>query len=378
MDAQGLLAALAGDYTFRSVALGAGLLGAVNGALGCFAVLRRRSLLGDAVSHAALPGIVLAWLLTGSRATPLLLLGAALAGWAATLAVGGIVRNSRVKEDASLGLVLSVFFGAGLVLLTFVQKMPDASQAGLDRFLFGQAATLVRGDVWTIGAAGGAVLLLVVLFWKEFKVLSFDPDYAASLGLPARGLDLLLTTLLVASISLGLTAVGVVLMSAMVVAPPAAARQWTDRLGVMVALAAAFGALSGVGGALASSAVPRLPAGPSIVVLASGVVFASLLFAPNRGLLWGWARERRNRRRLATDAVLEDLYVLARQHPGEARGHSIRVLRAMSLGHGGADRSLAVLEERGLVRRTEDGGWTLTPEGLAEATRRAVPEGEPR
>lgn len=377
MDAQGFLAALAGDYTFRSVALGAGLLGAVNGALGCFAVLRRRSLLGDAVSHAALPGIVLAWILTGSRATPFLLLGAALAGWAGTLAVGGIVRNSRVKEDASLGLVLSVFFGAGLVLLTFVQRMPDASQAGLDRFLFGQAATLVRGDVWTIGAAGGAVLLLVLLFWKEFKVLSFDPDYAASLGLPARGLELLLTTLLVASIALGLTAVGVVLMSAMVVAPPAAARQWTDRLGVMIALAAAFGALSGVGGALASSAVPRLPAGPAIVVLASGAVLLSLLFAPNRGLLWGWARERRNRRRLATEAVLEDLYILANQHRGEARGHSIRVLRAMSMGHGGADRSLAVLEEQGLVRRTEDGGWTLTPEGLAEATRRAGPEGEP-
>ncbi|HSQ15486.1 MAG TPA: iron chelate uptake ABC transporter family permease subunit, partial [Candidatus Binatia bacterium] len=253
---------LFGNYTLRTVGLGAAFLGIVNGVLGSFAVLRKQSLLGDAISHAALPGIALAFLLTGSKATIVLLLGAAAAGWVGTLLVMNIVKNTRVKYDSALGLVLSVFFGVGLVLLTYIQRMPVASQAGLDTFLFGQAATLLARDVATIGILGSAVLLIVLAVWKEFKLLCFDPDFALSLGFPIRRLDVLLITLLVTSIVIGLQTVGVVLMSAMVVAPAAAARQWTDRLGTMVAISAFFGALAGAGGALVSSLTARLPAGP--------------------------------------------------------------------------------------------------------------------
>jgi manganese/zinc/iron transport system permease protein len=223
------------DYTLRTVALGAAALGLTSGALGSFAVLRKQSLLGDAISHAALPGIALAFLFTGSKATPVLVAGAAVAGWLGTLAVMKITGATRVKEDSALGIVLSVFFGFGLVLLTYVQKRPDASQAGLDRFLFGQAATLLHRDVLLISGLGAAALLGAALFWKEFKLLAFDPDYGASLGFPMRAVDVILTTLLVVSIVIGLQTVGVVLMSAMVVAPAAAARQWTDRMGRMVA-----------------------------------------------------------------------------------------------------------------------------------------------
>jgi manganese/zinc/iron transport system permease protein len=360
---------LFGNYTLRTVGLGAAFLGIVNGVLGSFAVLRKQSLLGDAISHAALPGIALAFLLTGSKATIVLLLGAAATGWVGTLLVMNIVKNTRVKYDSALGLVLSVFFGFGLVLLTYIQRMPVASQAGLDTFLFGQAATLLARDVATIGILGAAVLLIVLAVWKEFKLLCFDPGFALSLGFPIRWLDVLLITLLVTSIVIGLQTVGVVLMSAMVVAPAAAARQWTDRLGVMVAISAFFGALAGVGGALVSSLTARLPAGPTIVLCLTAIVLVSLLAAPNRGVVWKWARERVNRNLLQTEAVLADLYVLAMRHEDLGHGHPISVLRTMSIGHGGVDRSLEVLRERGLVRVTPDGTWSLTPGGLSEAGR---------
>lgn len=360
---------LFGNHTLRTVGMGAAFLGIVNGVLGSFAVLRRQSLLGDAISHAALPGIALAFLLTGSKATLVLLLGAVATGWLGTLLVMNIVKNTRIKYDTALGLVLSVFFGFGLVLLTHIQKMPVAAQAGLDTFLFGQAATLLTRDVATIGALGTAVLLVVLALWKEFKLLCFDPGFARSIGFPVRLLDVLLTTLLVMSIVIGLQTVGVVLMSAMVVAPAAAARQWTDRLGAMVVISAFFGALAGVGGALVSSLTARLPAGPTIVLCLSAIVLVSLLAAPNRGVVWNWARERVNRRRLQTEAVLADLYVLAMRHEDPGHGHPISVLRTMSIGHGGVDRSLEVLRERGFVSETVAGTWSLTPRGLSEAGR---------
>jgi manganese/zinc/iron transport system permease protein len=288
-----LLHDLVFDYTLRTVALGALALGAASGTLGSFAVLRRQSLLGDAISHAALPGIVLAFLLTGARETLPLVVGAAVAGWLATLFISAVVRLTRVSDDSALGIVLSVFFGFGLVLLTYVQKLPSASQAGITTFLFGQAATLLGRDVAVIAALGGVTVLVVLLFWKEFKLLTFDPDFAATIGIPVRLVDVLLTTLLVIAIVIGLQTVGVVLMSALVVAPAAAARQWTDSLGVMVLLSALFGALSGVGGAVASAATVGLPTGPTIVLVASAFVLLSLLLAPRRGLLWAWRRRRR-------------------------------------------------------------------------------------
>ena len=367
---------LLANYTLRTVGMGAVFLGAANGVLGSFAVLRKQSLLGDAISHAALPGIALAFLLTGSKATIVLLLGAAAAGWIGTLLVMNIVKNTRVKYDSALGLVLSVFFGIGLVLLTYIQRMPIASQAGLDTFLFGKAATLLARDVATIGILGSAVLLIVLAVWKEFKLLCFDPDFARSLGFPIGWLDVLLITLLVTSIVIGLQTVGVVLMSAMVVAPAAAARQWTDRLGAMVAISAFFGGLAGGAGALTSSVTERLPTGPTIVLCLTAIVLVSLLAAPNRGVIWRWARERVNRNILQTEAVLADLYVLARRHDDPGHGHPISVLRTMSIGHGGVDRSLEVLRERGFVRKTADGTWSLTPRGLDEAKRLAGSRGE--
>ena len=358
------------DYTLRTVALGAGSLGAVSGTLGAFAVLRRQSLLGDAISHAALPGIVLAFLLTGSKNTLVLVLGAAVAGWIGMLFVLSVVRGSRIPSDSALGIVLSVFFGLGLVLLTYTQRLPTASQAGLDTFLFGQAATLLMRDVAVIAGLGAVAVMAVAVFWKEFKLLSFDPEFGATLGVPMRSMEIVLTTVLVVAIVIGLQTVGVVLMSAMVVAPAAAARQWTNRLGRMVLLSALFGAAAGVSGALISASTRNLPTGPTIVLAATVIVALSMAFAPERGLVWAGIRRRRSRRAIQVDAVLEDLFALAQQHEDGTHGHPVAVLEAMSGGRTGVEATLRVLESRRLARRLPDDAWALTPEGLREAEAR--------
>jgi manganese/zinc/iron transport system permease protein len=357
------------DYTLRTVALGAGILGIVSGTLGVFAMLRRQSLMGDAMSHAALPGIVIAFLLTRSKEPMILMIGAMLAGWLGTLVILKVTNDTRLKHDSALGLVLSVFFGLGLMLLTFTQRLPDARQAGLDKFLFGQAATLLARDVVTMAVLGGAAVLATFIFWKEFKLLSFDPGFAVSLGLPVRFLDILMMTLLVLAIVIGLQAVGVVLMSAMVVAPAAAARQWTDRLGRMVVLSALFGCFSGIIGSLISSQLTGLSTGPTIVLTVSLLVVVSLLFAPNRGLLPNWIRQKRNQRKYQLETVLLDLYALAAQHEDEVRPHAIGVLRAMNSVPASVQANLQVLQERGWVYQSSPGEWYLTTAGFSEAHR---------
>ncbi len=358
------------DYTLRLVATGSAVLGATSGVLGSFAYLRRQSLLGDAVSHAALPGIALAFLLTGSKLPLVIMIGAAVAGWLATLAMRLVVARSRVPFDSALGMFLAGFFGLGMVLLSFLQKRPSAAQAGLESYLFGQAASLLRRDVVTMAVLAAVALAALVVLWKEFKVLSFDADFAASLGLPVRRLDGLLTLLLVVAIVIGLQTVGVVLMSAMIVAPAAAARQWSRRLTPMVATAAAIGVLSGVAGSLASSLTPRLPTGPTIVLILSATVALSIAVAPGRGLVWRALRLGRLRRAPEQEPVLMHLYALSLQHREDPEhGHREAVLRTMSPPGADVRGALERLAQQGLARRTEPGLWAPTPVGRREAER---------
>lgn len=283
------------DYTLRNVALGGMLLGIVSGVLGAFAVLRKQALLGDTLSHAALPGICIAFMLTGSRAPLVLLLGAGIAGWLGTLLMIRTVRHTKLSEDTMLGVVLSVFFGFGVLLLTFIQKGSNANQAGLDKYLFGQAASLISSDVITFAVLGVGALLFVALFYKEFKLLSFDPEFAASLGFPVRRIDVMLTSLLVIAVMIGLQTVGVVLMAAMVIGPGSAARQWTDNLRTMLILSGFFGGISGLIGAVISVQASRLPTGPTIILTLTVLVICSLLFAPRHGLVASWWRRRGQR-----------------------------------------------------------------------------------
>lgn len=362
------------DANTRWVLTGASLLGLSSGILGSFALLRRRSLMGDALAHAALPGVCIAYLLTGTKHLGLFLVGAAAAGLLATLAISAITRYSKIKEDSALGLVLTVFFGIGIMLLTVIQKLPGGNQSGLDKFLFGQAAALVGSDVQLMMAIAAGLCLAVFLLFKEFKLLAFDPGFGAGLGLPMGLLDLLLNLLILMAVVIGLQSVGVVLMAAMLITPAIAARYWTDRLGLMTVLAGLFGAASGALGTLLSQLGPRMPTGPLIVLAATLVFLVSMFFAPRRGLVARLIRFLRLKRRVARESALRAVYELA-----EGAGDPGAVISLDDLhrrrGITGAGALAALAREGALAPAAPGPGgshaggmaWRLTPAGLAEA-----------
>lgn len=351
------------DYTLRTITIGTAVLGMTSGILGSFAVLRKQSLLGDAISHAALPGIALAFLISGSRETYILMAGALIFGLAGTLWIRSMVNKTRLKTDTALGLVLSVFFGFGMLLLTFIQKLPDANQAGLDKYLFGQAATLVEKDVTIMVAVTSVSLLVLFLFWKEFKVMTFDPDYTQTLGFNTKIIDYLITFFIVLVIVTGLQTVGVVLMSAMLLAPAAAARQWTNSLQKMIALAAVFGAISGVIGTAISTTQEHLPTGPVIVIVATIFVIFSILFSPVRGLFFKQMRIRKNRNNMEIRKTLQWMYDIVGHHDNISHPHAIKILNDF---RGFSRKSLRELEIRNWIKLDRD-AWSLTEEGYNEA-----------
>ncbi|MFT5846710.1 MAG: manganese/zinc/iron transport system permease protein [Psychroserpens sp.] len=363
MDIQEYFSLVFTDYTLRTITLGTAILGAVTGMLGSFAVLRKQSLLGDAISHAALPGIAISFLITGSKDSNTLLLGALVSGLIGTFWIRGIITKTHLKSDTALGLILSLFFGFGMLLLTFIQKQPNANQAGLDKYLFGQAATLVESDVWTMAIVTAICMLVLLLFWKEFKILLFDKEYAKTLGFNTKAIDILITSFIVLAIVLGLQTVGVVLMSAMLLAPAAAARQWTNSLATMVFLAAIFGAFSGVFGTAISASQNNLSTGPVIVLVAAVFVLISFIFSPSRGLLFKQIRFIKNRRDLELHKTLAFMYDIAESHANISHPHEIKILNGFQ---GYTKGTLKKLVEKNYVT-LKGSTWSLTDEGFKSA-----------
>ncbi len=277
------------DYTLTIVTLGGAILGMVSGVLGSFAVLRQESLMGDALSHAALPGVAIAFLLFG-RDLGVLLIGAGIAGWIGVLFINAVTDTTRIKQDTAMAMALSALFALGIALLSYIQGRGDAAQAGLDTFIFGQAAAIGRDDVVLITIVSLVSFVVLVLFWKEFKLVTFNREFALANGFQVRFLENLLSLLIVVAIVLGLQLAGVILMVGNLIAPGVAARQWTHKLEQMVILAGVFGAFSGATGAIISAIDVGLPTGPLIIVVASIVVVISLFFAPERGLTMVYTR----------------------------------------------------------------------------------------
>ncbi len=292
------------DPNARWILSACALLGLSSGVLGCFAYLRKQSLMGDALAHAALPGVCIAFMLTGTKSIIFFLIGATIAGIIATFGIGYITRNSRIKQDTALGITLSVFFGLGIVLLTQIQRHPGGNQSGLDKFLFGQAASLVQSDVWVMIGMSLFLVGACALFFKEFKLVSFDPGFARGLGFPVAALEQLLMFLIVIAVVVGIQAVGVVLMAALLITPAVAARYWTERLGVMVVLAGLIGAFSGAAGTIISALGDNLPTGPLCVLSATAVFLFSIVFAPHRGLISKYRMRASARRTLQREAKM--------------------------------------------------------------------------
>jgi manganese/zinc/iron transport system permease protein len=370
------------DANTRVVLAGATLLGIAAAVIGTLAVLRKRSLVGDAVAHAALPGVCAAYLIVGERHFTAFMLGALAFGVLAAAFVAAVKALTRVKEDAAIAIAIGGFFGVGIVLSRIIQNQPAGNRAGLDSFIFGKAASMVASDAQLILAVAAGVLLAAALLYKEFKILCFDPEFAAGQGWPTFTLDLLLMALVCLCTVVGLPAVGVVLMVALLVIPGVAARFWTDRLHTLLLLAGFFGAASGFLGTVLSATLPApadslsrgWPTGPLIVLVAAAIFLLSLLFAPRRGLLADALRRLALARRVADQHLLRDVY--------EALEPTGDLSRPWDPAHLARPRDLATASaalppSRAALRRAirhnlvvpAPGGYALTAEGRAAAAR---------
>ncbi|MBL0926489.1 MAG: metal ABC transporter permease [Phycisphaerales bacterium] len=347
-------------YNTSAVVLGTTLLGLAAGTVGVFTLLRRRALMGDVLAHATLPGIALAFLAATAlgmegRSLPVLLLGAAATAVLAAAAVQAVTRHTRLTEDTAMAAALSVFFGVGVVLLMVIARMPVGNQGGLKTFILGQTAAMTGRDTMLIGGLALAAFVVTGLVYKELRLVCFDAGYARARGWPVGALDLLMMALVVTITVVGLQAVGLVLVIALVIIPPTAARFWTSQLGVMLPVSAAIGAISGYLGAAVSALIPRLPTGAIIVLTAGAVFIVSMLAAPHRGLLATALRALALRRRTAEHHVLRALF----ESRETGAPPSLRELR----GIGGA---VARLDRRGLLTG-RGASMALTARGLSQA-----------
>lgn len=360
-------------YNSKVVVLGVVSLGMACGFIGSFMLLRKRALMADAVSHATLPGIGIAFLLMvhsggDGKWLPGLLLGALFSGLAGMGAVIALTRLTRIKEDAALGIVLSVFFGLGVAILGVIQKMSRGSAAGLESFIYGKTASMLASDAYLIAAVGIVSFVVCGLLFKELTLLCFDQDFAVSLGLPVLLLDLVLMSLVVVLTVIGLQAVGLILVIALLIIPPASARFWSDNLASMATLSALFGGLAGGVGALLSALAPKWPAG-AVIVLANSLLFAvSFVFGSQRGQLVRWRSQRRLAKKIARQHLLRAMeeYTEAAgqvdvpwQFLLAERSWSPRALRA----------ELQNAESDGLLKVSGADTFCLTPEGEAKADR---------
>ena len=274
------------DPNVRYVVLSIVLLGGVSGAVGCFNFLQKKTLVGETVAHSMLPGVLVAFLLSGVKNPYILVTGAAISGWLSILLVDTITKHSKIKNDSALAIVLSSFFGFGIVLLTMIQSRYSGNQSGLDHYIFGNAAAMSPEDSTAFALVSVLVVLLVIAYYFNLKAIIFNPDYAQSIGISTKKVNGLISFITILSISVGIKAVGIVMMSALLIIPPTAARFWTSRLVPMLVLSGFFGAFSGWIGAFVSYTKTSMPTGPWTIVTVSCIAFASMLFAPKKGVVY--------------------------------------------------------------------------------------------
>ena len=286
------------------------LLGMAAGMIGCLAYWKRQSLMSDSLSHAALPGIVIAFMLLGQKHLLILIFGAAVSALIGALLIQWVTSASRIKEDTAMGIVLSVFFGLGTMLLTIVNRTASGNQSGLDTFIFGQAATMVRSDVHMMSILAAVVILVVIVLYKEWKLFLFDPSFAKGLGMSLRTMNILYTFVLVLTIVMGIQAVGVILMAALLIIPAVSARYWTHSFSRMIILSALFGGGSGAIGTILSALGSGWPTGPFIVVVAAVFFLLSLVFGLRKGWLVQALEYRVKRKQIAYTRVATSSRVL--------------------------------------------------------------------
>ncbi|MCO6360826.1 metal ABC transporter permease [Roseivirga pacifica] len=357
------------DPSIIAVTVGAILLSSSSAVVGTFTFLKKKALVGDAVAHSVLPGICLAFILSGTKNPIYLIIGAFVTGWLSLVIIDHISKKSKLKEDTAIALILSVFFGIGILMLTNIQHSGNAAQTGLDSFLFGKAAALVGNDLIVFGIVAVVLIATVILFFKELKLMAFDQDYAEAIGLPVKGLELLLTSLTVLAVVTGIQAVGVVLMAAMLITPAAAARFWTNDTRVMTLLAAILGGFSGLSGAFVSYAAPAMPTGPWIVMIISAIALISFFAAPKRGIISRGMEQRKLQRMIMDENLLKELFHLGEKDHDLYKGRSIEeIIEERYFPEKTLRKSLNRLRRQGFLTKT-NGDWRYTEAGKMKGQR---------
>ena len=357
------------DPSLRYALIGSILLGITCGLLGSFIVVRKMALVGDALSHAVLPGVAIGFLWGQTKDPLAIFIGATIAGLIGTTAVSLIKQTTRLKEDAALGLVLASFFAVGICLITMIQRLPTGNKSGIDKFLFGQAAAISAGDVRLMAIVTVLSILLLAFFYKECLVTSFDVEFARAAGFPTQLIHHGIMLLLAFAIVVALQAVGVVLVSAMLITPAAAAYLLTDRMHRMLLLAAVFGMLAGVLGAFMSFLGNNLPTGPFMMLGASAVFVAAFLFGPKHGVLARWWKRRSRADRIGRENTLKSIYRVLEERDFHGEGVALRELAELRRESLEEARAQAVeLARHGLVSTHEEGNVLFfTPTGWQRA-----------
>ena len=334
--------------------------------VGTFTFLDKKALIGDAISHAVLPGVCLAFMLAGTKNPYWIVLGAFTTGALATYAISWISEQTKLKEDTIIASVLSVFFGVGIVLMTKLQQTGNAALSGLDHFLFGNAISIIGDDILVYGTLALLTILAILFFYKEFQLLIFNKDFAKVIGLPVRRLEFLFNSLMVLAVVTGIQAIGVVLMAALLITPAAAAKFWTDRLSTMLLIAVMIALFSGISGAYISFVLPNMPTGPWVVVVLSALAFSSFFFSHKKGLITRWYSKRNYQQKIHADHILKALY-----HAQEADRQGLAV-QAIKQSFPNKERqtntSIRTLSNNGYISINES-FMSLTKRGISEAKR---------
>ena len=354
----------------RLVVFGSAIVMASSSIVGTFTFLHKKALVGDAVAHSVLPGVCIAFLVVGYKNSLVLTIGGFVSGWLSLIAIDYIVSHSKIKKDTAIGLILSTFFAMGTLFLTSIQHSDNAQQSGLETFIFGKTAALVKTDIILFSLIGVILIAVVVVFYKEFKLIAFDRHYAQVIGLPVRKLEFLLTTLTVLAVVVGIQAVGLVLMAAMLITPVAAGRFWTDKLSVLLIISSLIGIFSGIFGSFISYTAPAIPTGPWIVMIASIIAIGSFLVAPKKGIMARFYLRYRSKKRILEENILKAMYHILERKKGKITENSpqeilyYRFFKKKELYKG-----LKTLKRLGYVSKSSNQNWKLTMEGKEKGQR---------
>jgi ABC-type Mn2+/Zn2+ transport system permease subunit/Mn-dependent DtxR family transcriptional regulator len=357
------------DQAVRFALAGSVLLGITCGLLGSFIVVRKMALVGDALSHAVLPGVAMGFLWSQTKDPLAIFIGATIAGLIGTAMVSLIKQTTKLKEDAALGLVLASFFAVGICMVTMIQQLPTGNKSGIDKFLFGQAAAIGPADVRLMLAVTVLSVGAITFFYKECLITSFDAAFARSAGFPTVAIHYGIMLLLAFAVVIALQAVGVVLVSAMLITPAAAAYLLTDRMHWMLLLAAVFGMIAGVIGSFLSFLGNSLPTGPFMVLGASTVFLLAFLFGPQHGVLVRWWRHRSRALRVQRENTLKSIYhVLEAREFGDDRVSVCELAERRRESIEEVRWQIEELRRNGLATAHEEGQMVLlTPAGWQRA-----------